>query len=200
MFALHKFIPQIEEKRQALFVGFFGPIGVSAVFYIYISLEFFETITVDGVIREDAERLSGTLYVVVWFLAICSIVVHGLSIPLGKFGFYLPRTISRALTTESNDEPAPFRISDREVSIAGLLRERRRRHNGSGTPTPASASRVSVVPERHIQRIGGTVIRDGQNSGGPQELSSIRNTDEDSAPNAAANRTIRFPDDDQREG
>lgn len=75
---MHKFIPQIEEKRQAIFVGFFGPIGVSAIFYLYLSLEFLETITVDGVIREDAEGLSEVFMVIVWFMAICSIV-RGLS-------------------------------------------------------------------------------------------------------------------------
>ena len=76
VFAMHKFIPQIEEKRQAIFVWFFGPIGVSAVFYLYISLEFLEGITVDGVQRDDAARLGDGISVVVWFLAICSIVSY----------------------------------------------------------------------------------------------------------------------------
>jgi NhaP-type Na+/H+ or K+/H+ antiporter len=71
---MHKFIHQIEEKRQAIFVGFFGPIGVSAIFYLYISLEFLEDIKVDGVQREDAEKLSQVMMIVIWFLAICSIV------------------------------------------------------------------------------------------------------------------------------
>lgn len=70
VFAMHKYIHQIEEKRQAIFVGFFGPIGVSAVFYLYISLNFLETITIDGVIREDAQQVADTLTLVVWFLAI----------------------------------------------------------------------------------------------------------------------------------
>lgn len=74
IFTFHKSIHQIEEVRQAIFVGFFGPIGVSAVFYIYISLQFLEAITVHGVQRADAEKLDETLTVVVWFLAICSIV------------------------------------------------------------------------------------------------------------------------------
>jgi sodium/hydrogen antiporter len=74
VFALHSFIHQIEEKRQAIFVGFFGPIGVSAIFYLYISLEFLETIELNGSQRSDAKRLGDTLRVVVWFLAICSIV------------------------------------------------------------------------------------------------------------------------------
>lgn len=74
VFAMHKFIHQIEEKRQAIFVGFFGPIGVSAIFYIYISLDYLRTIQVDGEQREDAKQLGETLTIVVWFLAICSIV------------------------------------------------------------------------------------------------------------------------------
>lgn len=72
--AMHKNIHQIDQLRQALFVGFFGPIGVSAIFYLYISIEFLEKITVDGVQREDARHLQETMYVVIWFLVICSIV------------------------------------------------------------------------------------------------------------------------------
>ncbi|TKA68155.1 hypothetical protein B0A55_07443 [Friedmanniomyces simplex] len=98
--AFHKKIPQIEEIRHAFFVGFFGPIGVSAIFYLYISREFLRGIQVNGEQREDAARLSELLNVVIWFLAVCSIFVHGLSIPLGKLGFYLPRTISTAISTE----------------------------------------------------------------------------------------------------
>ena len=71
---LHKRIPQIEEIRQALFVGFFGPIGVSAIFYLYITQQFLSGITVDGQMRGDATRLVEVTMVVIWFLAICSIV------------------------------------------------------------------------------------------------------------------------------
>ncbi|KAK0732644.1 Sodium/hydrogen exchanger family-domain-containing protein, partial [Apiosordaria backusii] len=74
VFAIHKFIPQIEEVRQAIFVGFFGPVGVSAIFYLYITLEFLKTMEVDGRPREDVEHLGEVVKVVVWFLAICSIV------------------------------------------------------------------------------------------------------------------------------
>ena len=74
VYAMHWKIKQIEEKQQALFVGFFGPIGVSAVFYLYVTLEFLRAVTVDGVVREDAVRLEEVLTVVIWFLAICSIV------------------------------------------------------------------------------------------------------------------------------
>ena len=60
------------------FVGFFGPIGVSAIFYLYLTVEFLRTVTVEGngegEQREDARKLEETVTVVVWFIAICSIV------------------------------------------------------------------------------------------------------------------------------
>ena len=78
VFAMHWKIWQIEGLRQMFFVGFFGPIGVSAIFYLYITVEFLRTVTVEGngkgVQREDARSLEETITVVVWFIAICSIV------------------------------------------------------------------------------------------------------------------------------
>ncbi len=86
VFAMHWKIKQIEEKQQALFVGFFGPIGVSAVFYLYVSLEFLREVTVDGgEIREDCARLIETMRVVIWFLSICSIVSRALHFLFGQF-------------------------------------------------------------------------------------------------------------------
>lgn len=89
-------------------MGFFGPIGVSSIFYLHISLDFLDQIYINGdggegrqVVREDAEKLKKVFKVVVWFLAICSIVIHGLSVPVGKLGYHLPRTISSRVETQS---------------------------------------------------------------------------------------------------
>lgn len=158
VYAMHKKIHQIEEPRQALVVGFFGPIGVSAVFYLYISREFLRGIKQDGVVRDDAEHLSEIMLVVIWFLAICSIVVHGISIPLGKLGFYLPRTISAAVSTEvmsrrSTDEPTP--IGEGTLSGSSALASRFRRYraetSGSSSSLPRSFYRVgrSVISDVH---------------------------------------------------
>lgn len=84
VFLIHKFIPQIEEVRQAVFVGFFGPVGVSAIFYLYVTLEFLHTLDVDGEARTDVKALPEAVLVVVWFIAICSIVSkEGLLLFLG---------------------------------------------------------------------------------------------------------------------
>lgn len=99
IFMLHKYIKQIEETRQALFVGFFGPIGVSAIFYLYISTDFLRRLESDQDGRTDVAALPETMITIIWFLVVCSIVVHGISIPLGKLGITLPRTISEAIST-----------------------------------------------------------------------------------------------------
>jgi hypothetical protein len=103
--AFHTKINQIDDLKRAGFMGFFGPIGVSAVFYLYVSRQFLREIEVDGVQREDAAQLAEVMDVVIWFLIICSIVTHGLSIPVGKLGFHLPRTISTALSQERSSRP-----------------------------------------------------------------------------------------------
>lgn len=173
--AIYKRIPQIEDIRQALFVGFFGPIGVSAVFYLYTTLDYLRSIEVDGVQREDARRLSGTIYVVVWFLAICSIVVHGLSVPLGKLGLYIPRAASRALSERSGDgtDAAPFRVAERSSSNDIALRGVQ-----SKAGKPFSKGDSGVQPGQ-IYRIGGSIIKD-------QPPPSSSNLDVGTGPNSSS--------------
>lgn len=97
-------------------MGFFGPIGVGAIFYLSISQEYLRTEVLDenGRERADAARLRETMTVVIWFLVTCSIVgllpmckvrslalirtdqcqiVHGLTIALTKLGIQVPRTL-----------------------------------------------------------------------------------------------------------
>ena len=76
VFGMHTWIHQIRQVRQAIFVGFFGPIGVSAVFYLFISIEFIEEHLSgeNGQPREDVKEFAETFRVVVWFLVVCSVV------------------------------------------------------------------------------------------------------------------------------
>lgn len=172
---LRRRIPQIEHMRQALFVGFFGPIGVSAIFYLFVSLDFLQDMqnTSTGSMRQDAAQLQDTMRVVIWFLAVCSIVVHGLSVPLGKIGYYLPRTFSSA--RDSRDETGetisrshgaselPFRLGERisftSSSHAGIATGRRnfmshKWSRGGG----GNNNNGCNEPERQVFRVGGSVV------------------------------------------
>ncbi|KAJ5807976.1 hypothetical protein N7474_009245 [Penicillium riverlandense] len=181
VFGMHKWIHQITEVRQAIFVGFFGPIGVSAVFYLLVSMEFIEEHLSDenGVPRSDVEDLGETIRVVVWFLAVCSIVVHGLSIPLGKLGYLAPRTFGRVLSENLSDEPraaeARRRIpvlgkylvrnpgdieSSRVQSAAVISGPSNLRHPHSETSTPGialQATAASSSPPSQTEVESGTI-------------------------------------------
>lgn len=217
VWAMHKKIHQIEGKRQALYVGFFGPIGVSAIFYLYVSEEFLNGLKVDGKVRPDALYLKEVMDVVIWFLVICSIVIHGLSIPLAKLGFYLPRTISEAISRDRVDEPdVPFHISEHEGWAGQGLRNRFGGGSG-GTNTPVS---------RRVRHIGRSVIRASESTGSserreaftlrtPMEtggVSPVKDTPVGENPNEEmggnditpephpTQRTIRFPDESHESG
>ncbi|KAK3216709.1 hypothetical protein GRF29_1g720075 [Pseudopithomyces chartarum] len=145
VFAMHKHIHQIDEKRQALYVGFFGPIGVSAIFYLYITLDFLrKNITVDGEIRPDAEYLMKVVNIVVWFLVICSVVIHGLTIPMSKLGIWLPRSISRAISSQREDSPEPFHVREHEQDATEDIDEGLRRRAGANSSTASD-----LLPRPH---------------------------------------------------
>ncbi len=133
-------------------------------------------------------------------------VVHGLSIPLGKLGFFLPRTLSRAFNSHSNEEPESFQISGHiRTSTSGILRERRKRQSGipSGTSTPASTTGGGPHPTGAgtLFRIGGSIIRDdnrpGPGTATPVEAEGAASPVREGSASGLGivnNRTIRFPD------
>ncbi|KAJ5693258.1 Cation/H+ exchanger [Penicillium macrosclerotiorum] len=156
VFAMHKYIHQIEDLSHAAFVGFFGPIGVGAIFYLSISREFLREIVVDGKIREDAQKVMDAVEIIVWFLVICSIVVHGLSVPVGKAGYHLPRTISSAISTSGADEPDAVPISNVPHTHSTAMP-----HTDAADPSSRTRKRGAQRESPHppLFRIGRTVIR-----------------------------------------
>ncbi|KAI0453896.1 Cation/H+ exchanger [Xylaria acuta] len=73
----YKAMPSIVKNwKEAVFMGYFGPIGVGAVYYLEHTRLLFNP---DNP-REKA--LVDALYPVVYFLVLVSIVIHGLSIPI----------------------------------------------------------------------------------------------------------------------
>lgn len=89
-------IRQCQNLTHTLFMGYFGPIGVGAAFYLHVAMEFLHLVQVDGHVREDAEDLREVLHLVVWFIIMTSIVVHGFSIPAGKLAFKVSRKVERS--------------------------------------------------------------------------------------------------------
>ncbi|KAF2740503.1 Na(+)/H(+) antiporter 1 [Polyplosphaeria fusca] len=78
---LYKLMPSvITSWREALFMGYFGPIGIGAVFYVEHAKHLFPYLEDAKTIEE--ENLIRAMVPVVYFLVLFSIVVHTLSIPV----------------------------------------------------------------------------------------------------------------------
>ncbi|KAJ5216400.1 uncharacterized protein N7498_002807 [Penicillium cinerascens] len=174
IFAMHKYIHQIEHFQQAAFVGFFGPIGVGAIFYLSVSREFLREITVDGQVRADAQQVMDAVNIVVWFLVVCSIVVHGMSVPIGKAGYHLPRTISSAISTSIGNEPESVPISNvRHTHSTATPQD-----NGTSSNYRSRKRGARESPRPPLFRIGRSIIRPRS----PSDQPGVGQTDEPERP------------------
>ncbi|KAI9276007.1 Sodium/hydrogen exchanger family-domain-containing protein [Sporodiniella umbellata] len=86
--ALYKFIPALRNLREALFTGWFGPIGVGAIYYYTVAIE---AIPFDGPNGHAHEVLKPVVY----FMVLASVVAHGVTIPLFYVGNFATRTLTR---------------------------------------------------------------------------------------------------------
>jgi sodium/hydrogen antiporter len=78
---MYKLMPHtIRNWREALFVGYFGPIGVGAAFYVEHTRHVYPPLDSTG--DEEVNNLLRAIGPTVYWLAFFSIVVHGLSIPI----------------------------------------------------------------------------------------------------------------------
>ncbi|PCG92676.1 Hypothetical protein PENO1_087400 [Penicillium occitanis (nom. inval.)] len=184
---MHKYIHQIEQVSQALFVGFFGPIGVGAIFYLSVCRQFLlEEMIVDGEVRPDAARTAEVTYIVVWFLVICSIFVHGLSVPLGKAGYHIPRTISTALSSASADQEAIRLPSSLNTHSTATAESRRGLHfyrKRGKAPNPRE-------PPRIVFQIAGSQQRREEQQEDQQVQQQRQDAEVAAAANASADETL----------
>ncbi|KAL2836930.1 Sodium/hydrogen exchanger family-domain-containing protein [Aspergillus pseudoustus] len=78
--ALYKLMPKCcKNWREALFMGYFGPIGIGAVFYAEHAAHLFPAV---GEGSEMETVLMRDLKPTIYFLVVFSIIIHGLSIPI----------------------------------------------------------------------------------------------------------------------
>ncbi|KAJ7174168.1 Sodium/hydrogen exchanger family-domain-containing protein [Mycena crocata] len=107
MVALYRWIPDIKTMREAIFSGHFGPIGVGAVFISTLATEVLQ----ESPLAEHDEQvalLTKTIQPICAFMVLCSISIHGLSIPafsLGRRVHSVSRTWSRHTTATHAPQP-----------------------------------------------------------------------------------------------
>ncbi|ETW75188.1 Na+/H+ antiporter [Heterobasidion irregulare TC 32-1] len=126
---LYKFVPEIANWRQALFARHFG---VGAVFVSTLAITRLEKIQ-DA--SQNQQLLTATPHPIVAFIVLCSIVVHGLSIPL----FSAVRQIHALAGKKRTDAPEIF-FWNRHSPVAPVPSFTDIELGGRGARTVVSAS------------------------------------------------------------
>ena len=102
MIALYKFMPDVKTLREALFSGHFGPIGIGELRTTPSCLQVTLTLCSGAVYistfavgylpkpsnppANQAEFVAATIQPIVAFIVLCSVAIHGLSIPFFSLG------------------------------------------------------------------------------------------------------------------
>lgn len=76
-------------------MGWFGPMGVGALFYYTIAIESFELDGPNAYARQVIEPI-------IYFIILSSVVVHGITIPVFFLGTFATRTITK-IPSKSSD-------------------------------------------------------------------------------------------------
>jgi NhaP-type Na+/H+ or K+/H+ antiporter len=106
MIATYRWIPDIKTFREAVFSGHFGPIGIGAVFISTLAVQTLDRADLPP--NHQTELLIQTIQPIVAFMVLCSITIHGLSIPsfsLGRRVHSVSRTWSRRETLTAGGQP-----------------------------------------------------------------------------------------------
>ncbi|KAF9086103.1 hypothetical protein BGX29_001579 [Mortierella sp. GBA35] len=95
--ALKRFIPALASYREAAFAGWFGPIGVGAVFFSKVTAGMTNPNNI-GDNPHNVDRLlrvRSVIYPIVMFLVLSSVLIHGVTVPLLHLQYKYTRTWSR---------------------------------------------------------------------------------------------------------
>lgn len=116
--ALKPFTPDIKSWREALFCGHFGPIGVGAIFAAILAKRDLEEFYTEGDsvevgdIKVSHYQIIATLWPIICFIVITSIVVHGSSVAVLTLGKRLNRmAITMSFTVTNTQEQGPTWMS-----------------------------------------------------------------------------------------
>ncbi|CAO3590794.1 unnamed protein product [Absidia cylindrospora] len=161
--ALYKIVPAIRTWREALFCGFFGPIGVGALYYYTEAIMNFE---VDG----PQAHARAVLPPIIYFMILSSVIVHGITIPLFHIGTFASRTLTRtSVSSSSNNNGNIFRLprfnrqsqdtgenyssgnfSEKEKSLAPLPGDfsLTKPETAASPPVPRQTAITIVVPDQ----------------------------------------------------
>lgn len=156
--ALWKYIPDVKTFHEAIFSGYFGPIGVGAIFMCtYGRLMLPEKVPVPPETPNDV--LTLTIQPIVYFFVLTSVIVHGFTIPFFAFGkkahVNLNRTFTQNVTITGGDSSWMNRVrrfntaattdisgpQEGQLSVVQAMQEGLKRRKEQGLPVDEEAEK-----------------------------------------------------------
>ncbi|ORY49002.1 hypothetical protein BCR33DRAFT_15985 [Rhizoclosmatium globosum] len=105
--AMYPWIPALTDRNEALFAGWFGPIGAGAIFYAHVAVIVFE-------------YPATPILPIVYFIVLTSIFVHGGSVAF--FHMSVNRTTQYSEWERQRESTAASTINDERTSLLGSTR------------------------------------------------------------------------------
>ncbi|KAI1321766.1 hypothetical protein EDD11_000042 [Mortierella claussenii] len=95
--AMKRFIPALATYREAAFAGWFGPIGVGAVYLSKVAAEMTnpDNMGNNPYNTDRLLRVRSVIFPVVMFMVFSSVLIHGVTVPLLHLQYKYTRTWSR---------------------------------------------------------------------------------------------------------
>ncbi|WFD43975.1 hypothetical protein MPSI1_002640 [Malassezia psittaci] len=109
----YRITPTLRTWKEACFAGWFGPIGVGAVYYIEVAIR---KVPDDGT-RDHLRRVVAP---VVLFCVFSSVLAHGITVPIVYFGPHVvrqTRTLTITQTKTSSQESPSLTLRQRMASL-----------------------------------------------------------------------------------
>ncbi|BFZ57683.1 Na+/H+ antiporter [Savitreella phatthalungensis] len=164
--ATYWFNPDIRNWREALFCGHFGPMGVGALFFSILARAELENESQvpAGRLPEQAENehylLIQSIYPIVSFMVLASIIVHGSSVAVFTLGKHINHGITLTFTRDLDDPSWLHRLPRLELgqsftlarSERGRSRSRSRTRENAGGGVSKEAIGRNVEPSMRRRR------------------------------------------------
>lgn len=180
--ALWRWIPDIKTFREAVFAGHFGPIGVGAIFIATLARTRLPQ-EVNSPPENTNDILALTVQPVIFFFVLCSIILHGLTIPF----FALSRRATTITRTWSRNPS--FMAGDSEPGWTSKFRRNKTGESMSGGE--GNMTEIERVLNAQLTKIGKGAI------GGDAEKELRRGDSNTSEEDQGSSNTARGDDSDR---
>lgn len=116
MIGLYRFIPDVKTFREAVFSGHFGPIGIGAIYISTLAAQ--QLPKPSNPPTNQTEVLALTIQPIVAFMVLCSVAIHGLSIPFSLLGRRVHSVGSRTWSRHATSNVPDWTTHTRHVTRA----------------------------------------------------------------------------------